>query len=177
MDPVPSCSYFTVTNIHITNECAKRRSLCIVLLLLVRDLCLKLGAVVFTEDFNTGAERELPRRGADDQRRISPREAAFIFANVPWPTSGVTPLWGFGTEPHGNKWPECGGFVLLHETQNQWLVMRHGSFNVVPASIGLKSMAQQAVPRIRWPQAKKGYVPLPNLSPGDTGNTYHRVLE
>ena len=41
--PNPSCSYFTVANVHINNECAKRRSVCIALLLLVRNLCLQLG--------------------------------------------------------------------------------------------------------------------------------------
>ena len=34
--PDPSCSYFTVANIHINNECAKLRSVCIALLLLFR---------------------------------------------------------------------------------------------------------------------------------------------
>ena len=57
--PDPSCSYFTVANVHINSECAKRRSVCIALLLLVRDLCLKLGEVVLTDDFNKGAVREL----------------------------------------------------------------------------------------------------------------------
>ena len=46
--PDPSCSYFTVTNIHINNECARRRSICIALLLLIDDLCLELGAVKLT---------------------------------------------------------------------------------------------------------------------------------
>ena len=49
--PDPSCSYFTVANIHVNNECAKRRSICIALLLLIRDLCLKLGAVILTVFF------------------------------------------------------------------------------------------------------------------------------
>ena len=48
-----------------------------------------------------------------DQRRISPLVAAFSHANVPWPTSGVTPLWDPGGEPHGCMWPECCGFVGL----------------------------------------------------------------
>ena len=138
MTPDQSCSYFSVTNIHINNESAKRRSVCIALLVL-RDLYLKLRAVVLTEDFNKGAENKLTPGGAADQRRFLPLEAAFIFADVPWTTSGVTPLWGVGSEPHGNKWSECCGFAQLPEEQNLWLVMRHGSFNVVPASIGLKS--------------------------------------
>ena len=61
--PDPSCSYFTVANIHITNESAKRRSVCIALLLLIREL----GAVVRTGDFNKGAER-----------RSSPLEALVV---------------------------------------------------------------------------------------------------
>ena len=44
--PDQSCSYFTIANVHINNECAKRRSVCIALLLLIRDLWMKLGAVV-----------------------------------------------------------------------------------------------------------------------------------
>ena len=39
-------------------KCAKRGSICIALLLLIRDLCLKLGAVKLTGDFNKKAERE-----------------------------------------------------------------------------------------------------------------------
>ena len=50
--PNLSCCYFTVANVHI-NECAKRRSVCVALLLLIRDLCLKLCAVVLTGDFPT----------------------------------------------------------------------------------------------------------------------------
>ena len=69
----PACQYFTVANIHMNNECAKRRSVCIALLLLVRDQCLKFGVVVLTGDFSKGAERALLSGGADDQRRISPR--------------------------------------------------------------------------------------------------------
>ena len=90
----PSFSYFTFASVHINNECAKRRSVCIALLLLIRDLCMKLGAVIITRDLNKGAERELASSATTDQRRISPLEAAFSHAKVPWPTFGVTPLWG-----------------------------------------------------------------------------------
>ena len=38
--------------------------------------------------------------------------------------------------------PECCGFVMLPESQNQWLIMWHGSFDVNPAAIGLKSTDQ-----------------------------------
>ena len=56
--PDPSCFYFTVANIQTNNQCAKRRSVCIALLLVIHDLCLKLGAVVLTCDFNNAVERE-----------------------------------------------------------------------------------------------------------------------
>ena len=58
--PDPSCFYFTVANLQINNQCAKRRSVCIALLLVIQDLCLKLGAVVLTCDFNKAVEREAP---------------------------------------------------------------------------------------------------------------------
>ena len=47
-DPEKSCYCCTVAIIHINSECTKRRSVCIALLLLIRDVCLKLGAVVLT---------------------------------------------------------------------------------------------------------------------------------
>ena len=124
------------------NACAKRRSVCIALLLLIWDLCLQLSAVVLTGDFNKGAERELPSGGSDSQRRTSPLEAAFSCTRVPWPTAGVTQLWGPSAEPHGNKWPECCGFVILTGSQTEWLTMKHGSFNVKSAELGLKSSDQ-----------------------------------
>ena len=92
----PSCSHFTVANVHIKNECAKRRSVCIALLLLIRDLCTELFAVILTSDFKKGAERELASSATTDQRRISPLEDAFSCANVVWPTSGATALLGRG---------------------------------------------------------------------------------
>ena len=49
--PDLTCSDFTIAKIHINNECAERRSVCIALLMLKRDLCLKLGAAVLSEDF------------------------------------------------------------------------------------------------------------------------------
>ena len=73
----PLCSYFTIANVLINDECAKRRSICIALLLLIRDLCTKLGAVVLIGDFNKTAERELPAGGSEGQRRISPIDAVF----------------------------------------------------------------------------------------------------
>ena len=121
----PSCAYLTVASVHINDEYAKRRFLFISLFLLIRDLCIKLGAVIFTSDFNKGAERELASSAPVDQRRISPLKAAFSHANVPWRTSGVTPLWVPDGESQGS--------------QNHWMIMRHRSINVVPASIGLKT--------------------------------------
>ena len=91
---------------------AKWRSVCIALLFLLRDLCLKLGAVVLTGDCNKGAERE-DLSGDSGDRRISSLEAVFSYACVPWSTSGVTPLWRSGGEPHGQVWPECCGFVIF----------------------------------------------------------------
>ena len=81
--PDPSCPNLTVASVHINNECAKRRSVCIPFLLLIRDLCMKLGVVILTGDFDKGAERELASSAPTDQRRISPLDAAFSHANVP----------------------------------------------------------------------------------------------
>ena len=92
--------------------------MCIALLLLIRDLSIKLGAVLLAGDFNKAVERETP---SSDERRTSPLEAAFRDANVPWPTLDVTPLWGPGGEPNGQKWPDCCGFMVLSESQNQGL--------------------------------------------------------
>ena len=122
-----------------TTSASKRRSVCIALLLFIRDLCMKLGAVILTRDFNKGAEREAASSGLSDQRRISPLEAAFSHANIPWPTSGVTPLWGPSGVRHNGTWPESCGFVVLPGSQPQWLILRHGSINVVLASIGLRT--------------------------------------
>ena len=40
----------------------------------------------------------------------------------------------------------CGtnvvGLFVLPESQSQWLIVRHGSINVVPASVGLKTTDQ-----------------------------------
>ena len=58
--PDKSCPYFTSANIHINNECAKRTSVCILLLLLIRDLCLRLVAVVVTGDFQQGCRTQAP---------------------------------------------------------------------------------------------------------------------
>ena len=95
-------TFFLVANVHMNNECAKRRSVCIALLLFVRDLCLKLGAVILIGDFNKAVERDTPA-GDFGERWISPLEAAFSHANIPWPTSGVTSLWVPGGEVHGHK--------------------------------------------------------------------------
>ena len=61
----------------MNNECAKRRSVCTALLLLIRDLCMKLGAVILTGDFNKAVERETP--SGDGERRISPPSATPTF--------------------------------------------------------------------------------------------------
>ena len=141
--PDQSCSFFTVANVHINNECAKRRSACIALLLLVGDLCRKLGAAELTGALGKAAERETP--SGDGERRTSPMDAAFHHTNLPWPTGGVTPLWplwGPGGEANGKKWPDCCGFVVVPESQSQWLIVRHGSIDVVPAAIWVKATGQ-----------------------------------
>ena len=66
---------------NINNECAKRRSVCSALLLLIRDSCLMLGAVVLSSDFSKAVERET-LFGDSGDRRISPLEAAFCCACV-----------------------------------------------------------------------------------------------
>ena len=114
----------------------------IALLLLIRHLCLKIGVVVLTSDFCKGAERELLPGGCDSQRRISPLEAAVNSACVSWHALGVTPLWGPSGEPHGGKWPGCRGFVMLPESQNLWIIMRHGSVDMKPSEIGRKPTDQ-----------------------------------
>ena len=133
--PDPSCSHFTVASIHIDKECAKRRSVCIAFLCLIRDLSSKLSAAIVTCDFDKIGDRKLPAGASDCQRRISPLQAAFNHANIPWPTSGATlPCSPYG-EPRGGTWLDCCGFVVLPDLQSQRLRIRHGSINVVPASI------------------------------------------
>ena len=73
--PAPSCSYHTVASIHINHQSAKRRSVRIPLLLLIRDFCMILGAVILNGDFNKVAEREPASSAPTDQRRISPSSA------------------------------------------------------------------------------------------------------
>ena len=43
------------------------------------------------------------------------------------------------TDPNGKKWPDCCGFMVLPESQAQWLILRNGSVNVVPAAIALRA--------------------------------------
>ena len=69
-------------NVQINNECAKRRSVCLALLLLIRDFCSKLSAVVLTDDFNKAVERELPAGDPNGQRRLSAIGAAFNHASI-----------------------------------------------------------------------------------------------
>ena len=150
--PDPSCSYFTVASVHISNEYAKRRSVCSALLLLTRDLCMKLGAVILSGDFNKGAQRELASSAPTSVGSLRSRPPSATLY-VPWPTSGVTPLWGPGGELQGCLWPEWCGFVVLPESQRHWLIMRHGSINVVPATIGLKT-TDQTWHYEQWPRLK-----------------------
>ena len=72
--PDQSCFHFTVANVHMNNACAKRRSMCTALLLLIRLLCMKLGAVILAVEFKKAVERETP--SGDGERRTSPMQAA-----------------------------------------------------------------------------------------------------
>ena len=111
-----------------------------------------------------------------DQLRISPLEAAFSHANIPRPSSGVTPLWGPGGEPSGGTWPECCGFVTLPESLSQWLLMRHGSINIVPVSIGLKT-TDQTWHYEQWPHLKfAGRKRRRDVSPADSKSRQKIVL-
>ena len=126
--------------------------------------------VVLTGDFNKATS------GESGERRISPLEAAFSHASIPWSTFGVTPLWGPGGEPSGGQWPECCGFVVLPESQNQWLIMRHGSINVVPAAIGLKT-TDQTWHYDKWLHLKfAGRKRRRDVSPADSGSRQKIVL-
>ena len=131
--PDKSCSHFTVANVHINNECGKRRSVCIGLLLLIRDLCLKLGAVVLTGDFHKGAERELPVSFAFPCSKQP--SARHVFPVPPW---RLRRCGDPALSPMVIKWPACCGFVILPGSQNELLIMKHGSFNIKPAELGLK---------------------------------------
>ena len=82
------------------------------LLLLIRHLCLKLGVVIRTGDFNKCVEREAAANGSVDQRRISLHEAVFSHAKLLWPTYGVKTLLDPGGEPQGGTWPDCCCFVV-----------------------------------------------------------------
>ena len=127
-----SCSYFTVANVHINNECAERRSVCIPLrcsyVICASGLAQWCSLAISTK----GAERDIPTWWhcaslpvcSEGQHRTSPLEAAFSSACVPLPTSGVPPLWRPGAELHGDMWPECCGFVVLLGSQREWLIMR-----------------------------------------------------
>ena len=108
--PDKSCSYFTVANIHINEECARRRSICIARLLLIRDLCMKLGAVVLTGDFNKAIERETP--SGDGERRTSlPKNRGILYpiTRVSWRLlfqcgSWVFPYWRLLSSSHWYSW-------------------------------------------------------------------------
>ena len=143
----PSCAYFTVASVHINDEYAKRRFLFISLFLLIRDLCIKLGAVILTSDFIKGAERELASSAPADQRRISPLEAAFSHANIPWPTSGVTPLWGPRRRVPRIAKPLDDHAPQVHQRRPcVYRVEDHG------LNSALRAMAS---PPVCWAQAKK----------------------
>ena len=103
-----------------------------------------LGAVILTGDFSKGAECEASSGDCGD-RRISPLEAAISCYCVLWRTSDVY----FTMGPGG----ECFGFVVLPESQNRCLILRHGSISVVLLSIGLKT-TDQTWHYEQWPHLK-----------------------
>ena len=47
-----------------------------------------------------------------------------------------------GAEHHGDKWTECCGFVVLPGSQRDWLILKHGSFDIEPAELGFKTTDQ-----------------------------------
>ena len=110
--------------------------MCIALLSLTRDLGMKLGAVILADVSAWPLNVKTPS-GDLNERQISPLEAASSHTNIPWPTSGVIPLWGLGGEPRGHEWPDCCRFMVLPESQSQWLILLHGSITVILADVGL----------------------------------------
>ena len=69
--------------------------MCMNLILLVRCLSLKEGALLLTGDFNEW------RAARQKNNQIAPIVAAFSRASVPWPSRGCRPLW----VPGGTKCP------------------------------------------------------------------------
>ena len=117
----------------------------------LRDLGMKLGAVILA-DVSTWPLNVKTPSGDLDERQNSPLEAAFSHTNIPWPTSGVIPLWVPGGEPRGHKWPDCCRFMVLPESQSQWLILRYGSINVILADVGLTATDNLAQRTVAPPQ-------------------------
>ena len=97
---------------------------------LLRGLCKRQGVVLLAGNFYKAAH-------LDQQCRSSRLETAFHHAPVPWPTGGITSIWGPGAEPDAAQWPDYCGCVRMPHTQNRWHIKRHGSFQLVHESIAL----------------------------------------
>ena len=82
--------------------------------------------------------------------RWKPPSAIPTFRGLPvaLPHCGVR-----AAKPNGKKWPDCCGFVVLPESQSQWLILRRGSIDVVPAAIRLKA-TDQTWHYEQWPHLK-----------------------
>ena len=117
----------------------------IALWLFVRDLCFRLGVVVLTGDFNKGAERELPPGVIDDQRRISPLDAASSFAAVPWSTTGVALLCG----ARAASLTETSGQSVVASSKCQSHRTNGSSCTTAPSTLSL-------LPSARRPRTKRG---------------------
>ena len=75
-------NHLSIKSVHVDNTCVRRGDICINLILMIRNLCLCEGVDIMNGDLNKGLER---KAGG-----LSPLEAAFTHANVPWPTLGVS---------------------------------------------------------------------------------------
>ena len=111
--PDKLCSYFTVANVHINNECAQK-------------------AVRVHRGFSSGtcasssAQWCSPAISTRVLNTSSPwclREPAPHFharASLQFGTCSLTHL---RSEQHGDKWLECCGFVVLPGSQKDWLIL------------------------------------------------------
>ena len=61
-------------------------------------------------------------------------------------------------ELHGNKWPDCCGFVVLPDPQCQWLITRHGEHGAEDHGSNLAPRAM-VPPQICETQTEEGRVP------------------
>ena len=147
-----------------------RRATC----LLSHDTCIMLGAVILSSDFNKAFERETP--SSEGERNNFFLEAAVTHANAPCPTFGITPLCGACGEPNCKIGLIVAGFMVLHESQTQWLIVSDGSIKVVLAVSGL-SATEQTWHYEQWLHLKiAGRKCRRELSPADSKSRQKIVL-